>query len=459
MTGFVVLAASALAFYGAIGLGEIWPLVFLAPIPVLWFAYAQPSRTYSFGVAFGAYALGGLNFLEAYWDVLPPAALAVAIIGPAIIFATGVLFSSTVYRRLGPFAAALFFACYWTGTDYLVALGPDGAAASPAYSLAFAPFLVQIASLFGLWALTFLIGFSSAGFAAGAASRKIVPSATAMALLAAATIFGWVRLDRTQPTNAVDIVLLADDSHGAASFSQDEIKSRAVIGAYLAATAQGGATDYVLWPEKLATLAPAFRDEALAPIAAEAQSIRSTIIAGFDERGAARLNRAYVFQPGGERLVYDKRRLVPGLERGFAVGRDPMSISPGVGVAICKDMDFPAMIRNDARALELWLMLVPAWDFGRDARAHQRMAVLRGVENGFAVARSTREGILSLTDAYGRTVAETRSDVAGMRQVRARLPLGPGRTLYKTIGDSLPIGAIVAAALLAGLSLTKRRQR
>lgn len=459
MIGLAVLTTSALAFYGAIGLGEIWPLALLAPIPVLWFAYSRRRAAASFGVAFGAYALGGLNFLEAYAGVLPPQVLTIAIAGPALIFAAGVLLSAEVFHRLGPFAATLFFACYWTCTDYLVALGPDGSAASPAYSLAFAQFIAQSASLFGLWTLTFLIGFVAAGFAAGAASRRLFPIAAAFAMLAASLIFGYVRLDRANSVEGAEITLLADDSHGAASFSEDENKARAAIGAYLAATEQGRAADYVLWPEKIAVLTPGSRDAALASIAAAAQSGGKMVIAGFEERGAARINRAYAFRPTGERLAYDKRRLVPGLERGYSVGDGPLSVSPGVGVAICKDMDFPAMIRSDARALGLRLMLVPAWDFGRDARAHQRMAVLRGVENGFAVARSAKQGILSLTDAYGRTVAESRSDAAGMRRVSARLPLGPGRSLYRTVGDILPIGAIGLAILLAGWALFKSPNR
>ena len=38
--------------------------------------------------------------------------------------------------------------------------------------------------------------------------------------------------------------------------------------------------------------------------------------------------------------------------------------------------------------------------------------VVRSVENGFSMARSARQGNLTLTDGYGRIVAEASSDQA-----------------------------------------------
>jgi hypothetical protein len=52
-------------------------------------------------------------------------------------------------------------------------------------------------------------------------------------------------------------------------------------------------------------------------------------------------------------------------------------------------MDFPALSREYA-ADGANLMLVPAWDFNVDGWLHSRMAVLRAVENGFALARPNR---------------------------------------------------------------------
>jgi apolipoprotein N-acyltransferase len=86
--------------------------------------------------------------------------------------------------------------------------------------------------------------------------------------------------------------------------------------------------------------------------------------------------------------------MIPGFESHFALGTAPLIFEhEGVryGVAICKDMDFPALGREYAGVA---IMLVPAWDFVDDAWLHSRMSILRGVESGYAIARSARNGVL-----------------------------------------------------------------
>jgi len=69
-------------------------------------------------------------------------------------------------------------------------------------------------------------------------------------------------------------------------------------------------------------------------------------------------------------------------------------------------MDFPKLSREYASD-GADLMLVHAWDFNVDRWLHSRMAVLRAVENGSALARSARNGLLTLSDNRGRILAET----------------------------------------------------
>ena len=53
------------------------------------------------------------------------------------------------------------------------------------------------------------------------------------------------------------------------------------------------------------------------------------------------------------------------------------------------------------------MLLAPAWDFDNDGWLHSRMAVVRGVESGLALARIARGGLATVSDAYGRVIAET----------------------------------------------------
>jgi apolipoprotein N-acyltransferase len=206
-------------------------------------------------------------------------------------------------------------------------------------------------------------------------------------------------------------------------------------------------------PEKLAVIEPAWRYDTLATLQQVADSGKVTIVAGFDFRGDTRRNVAMVFRPNVAVYQYNKRRMVPGLESAFQPGFANGVYAPGLAVAVCKDMDFAGMMREDA-AKGVRLVLVPAWDFGADGWAHARMAIMRGVEGGYSIVRTARLGYLIASDAYGRVIAGAPSTKVGFVSVRADVPLGPGDTIYLRIGDVfawLCVGLTLALFILAVL--------
>jgi apolipoprotein N-acyltransferase len=81
------------------------------------------------------------------------------------------------------------------------------------------------------------------------------------------------------------------------------------------------------------------------------------------------------------------------------------------------------------------LMLVPAWDFGDDDWLHDRMAVMRGVESGFSIARAAKEGLLTVSDDRGRVLAEQKSSSAPFATLIANVPVRHDTTLYARLGD------------------------
>lgn len=460
MIALACIAVSALCFYLSFGIEALWPLQWIAPIPVLWFAFARAKAWQTLLVASGAYTLGGLYLVQAYASVFPPPLLMLALIAPALGFALAASAARLVLQRLGPAAAALAFASLWTAFDYVLALGPDGAALSPAYVQAAAPQLIQASSLFGLWIIAFLLGLVAAGIAASVATKRWRAGLMALAAFVANAGFGAWRLSTASDGNALSVGLIADDRSADAAFSDDADVALAALAPYEAETralAQTGAR-FVVWPEKLAALTPELTPTWLARTQALSNETGAVIIVGVDARGEQRRNRAYVFVPGSiEPFLYDKRHMVQGLEAAFSVGEAPLSFAPGLGVAICKDMDFPATLRADAAAGDIEIMFVPAWDFDADAWQHARMAVMRGVENGFAIARSAKQGLLTLTDAYGRQIARAQSTGADVVSVGAALPRGPGPTVYTRIGDVFAWAAILFGAALMVIALLRRQ--
>ena len=81
------------------------------------------------------------------------------------------------------------------------------------------------------------------------------------------------------------------------------------------------------------------------------------------------------------------------------------------------------------------LMLVPAWDFVTDGWLHGRMAILRGVESGFSIARAPRGGILTVSDDRGRVLAERDTGSAPFAMLVANVPVRNVRTFYVRAGD------------------------
>jgi len=112
---------------------------------------------------------------------------------------------------------------------------------------------------------------------------------------------------------------------------------------------------------------------------------------------------------------------------------DGASKAPTLGLAICKDMHIPSIGREYAG--RAGVLAVPAWDFGEDGWMGARMSVMRGIESGYALARSSRDGLLGAYDSAGRVIAEQAVAASGVSSLQARLPETPQPTLYGRFGD------------------------
>ena len=60
--------------------------------------------------------------------------------------------------------------------------------------------------------------------------------------------------------------------------------------------------------------------------------------------------------------------------------------------------------------------------FDADGWLHARMAMLRGVENGFSIARAPRHGILTVSDTRGHVLAERSTAVAPFSTILTKVP-------------------------------------
>lgn len=446
---------SGVGFYFSLMLGDQWWLAWLAPIPVLWLAYGDSKGWVAFAASLAAMVLGNLNAIPAYGAVMPTAVIGLILFGPSLAFAAATMLSRRVGRMLSPLAGVFAFAALWTTFDFLISFAHDGAIASPANSQVLMPLMIQSASVFGLFAITFLLGLFAAGIAMALATRRIAPAAIAVTLLAANVAFGAWRMNEPQGPS-VRVGLGVDDAHVNA---RTAAATDSLVSDYAAAArklAAQGAT-FIVFPEKIAVLKPAWRDEVLKTLQRTADETHATIVIGFHEDGSEMFNAAQVFVPGGAPQAYIKRHFVTGLEEGYTPGKGPFMLPDKTGVDICKDMDYPGMLRADSRMTHVTLLAAPAWDFDKDRIYHARPALMRGVEEGFALARSAKQGLLTLTDANGRMIAMKRSEDAGMVTVVGDLPRGSGVTFYQRIGDIFAWLCVALSLGLVGYTFVRRR--
>jgi apolipoprotein N-acyltransferase len=291
--------------------------------------------------------------------------------------------------------------------------------------------------------------------------QQRVGLAAMAAICVAVAVFSAVRLTGLATGPTVPVTMIATDRFEIIPKDWDAVWSAYRPSVERAAKSGG----LVVLPEKIALLDPAGAARAAAEIGQAARLTGATVVAGIElHDGAAYRNRALVAGPDGTVAWYDKQRLVPGWEARDTPGTAPLLLDAAgthLGVAICKDMHIPSIGREYAARTAI--MAVPAWDFGQDGWMGARMTMLRGVENGYAIARSARDGFVGAYDRIGRVVAE-RATSDGMVVTDATLPARGAETVYAKIGNLFgwtclaAIVALIAYAQISGVTTARPRK-
>lgn len=441
--GVMAIAASAALFWFGTGLDPRWPLLWFAPLPVLLFAL-RGSGWSAGAVAFLGMLLGSLN-LWSYMHLMgtPFWVWLLVFSVAALVFSLGVVLFRALALRGHLWTSLISLPAVWVSYEFIRNLTtPHATAADFAYSqLKFLPFL-QLASVAGPWGMGFMLMLVPSALALGIGRRSVAPEraraivGATLALLLAVLAFGTVRLLHAGRKDNVTVGLVAADG--------DVAKRGAPTNQLFEQYAQrirdlaGKGARVVVLPEKLGVISNAEVGQADAIFQPLADQTGSGIVVG-DVRvvpGAA-YNEARTYSPGASLLTYDKHHMLPPFESDLTVGTTLTMLPKAAqrwGVAICKDMDFTPLSRDYGR-LGAGLMLVPAWDFNVDRAWHGHMAVMRGVEDGFSVVRAAKNGYLTVSDAQGRILAETRSDSAPFATLLAEVPATHTATLYLLLGD------------------------
>lgn len=438
--------------------GDYWFLLWIAPIPVLLICL-RTSGKHAFFISFIAFLIGRLSWLPYLLAVVPgPLAIAFTLLLPLVFALVNIQTRKAILKT--PHWIAIFaFPALWTSFEYLMLVfSPDGTAGSIAYSQSNVLPIIQLASVIGLPGITFLVTLIPSALTVGWYYRQqkqiLLPTTIITSgILCVVLIFGFVRINHDPSGEQLNVALVSMEEalheetdkpdHGV-QVHLTELYVQEVI-----RIAKAGTAEVVVLPEKALILDATLDTVIINKLVKTAAANRIAIVIGLTRlKDGYKENISLVISEEGKIIAdYNKVNLFEGeVIYGFKPGNEPVTFDLNnvrSGVAICKDLDFANYIRKYNRD-EIKVLYVPAWDFVQDDWLHSRMAILRGVENGYSIVRVARQGRLTVSDYRGKLLHEASSAQGERVTLTGTAPLHNEKTWYGKTGDWFAILNLIA---------------
>jgi apolipoprotein N-acyltransferase len=422
----------------------------------------------------------------AWWNNMPVMTTPVRIIFGCIfglLYTIPFLLDRILVGRFSGFAATLVFPFASAAFEFLTIWpNPMGTWGSLAYSQFSSVHLTQIASITGMWGVTFLVAWFAStvnwiweesadwprirrGVAIYAGVMLVVLGYGVIRLThfmpepGTVRIHGIVETDYTRTTWETELFPLSQSDPEAFRAQMAPVYER-----YLEATlreAQAGA-QIVVWPE---VAAEGFKED-LHAVVARAQDIARQegiyLSIGLNVIGPGSYsegeNRLVLIDPRGEILVdYLKYGCmafnmysvqVPTIETPYGT----------LGAVLCCDLDYPYVIRQASRK-GVEILLVPSYEpTTAQITAHSRMASFRAIENGVSIFRPTSQGISLAIDPYGRTLASMDATRVSERVFVVQVPNHRVTTVYSVVGELFGWLALAGFVFIAGWAIVRGRK-
>jgi len=421
-----------------------------------------------------------------WWYVMPTMPTPIKFIFGAVIgflYSIPLLLDRLLVRRFQGFAATLVFPFAMTAFEFLTIWpNPMTTYGSLAYSQFGNVYLTQVASITGLWGVTFLVAwFASMAnwiWEQGVAWERIWRGLAIYAgVMLVITLYGVVRLtyflpqpgtvrmhgiietDYTRYDWDTQIYPLSQTDPQAFRLMMLPIYER-----YLQATvrqAQAGA-QIVAWPE---VAVEGFKDD-LDGVLAQAQDIARQagiyLAMGLNvigpDSGPEGENKLVIIDPNGE-VVVDQIKYGCGSTRlyGFDVQAVDTPYGRLAGV-LCCDLDYPYVIRQVSQK-GVDILLDPSFEPTlENLVAHSQMAPFRAIENGVSIFRPTAQGISLAIDPYGRIMGSMDARRVDERVFVVQVPNQPVFTVYSVVGELFGWLTVVGFVTIVILAILQGRK-
>jgi apolipoprotein N-acyltransferase len=490
---FAAAAASGLLIAACFLRFELYPLAWVAFVPLLW--AIRPTATAREAARVGFIAGLATNLPAFYWLVYTihvfggfgyPLALFFYIMLTLYAAVEFVVFA-VVFRRTGFGPLGLAAPVLWVALEFLF---PNLFPWRMANSQFHAPVLMQIGDVTGPFGLSFVMVWISAALAMLLeAPRRFAPLAAAGTATVAVLLYGAVRLpmiDRAMAAApAVRVGLVQGDvgikEKGDVRYFDINLQKYQQLSEGLQKN-----VDLIVWPETVSQHWIEVSTKRLEGEENPFDDLHTYLIFGglaFRVRGHGQpdeYNSAFLIGPGGVVLDrYDKHVLMPfgeyiplgsyfpvlyslspetgGLTAGTGVAVFDVPGKVRIGQLICYEDLLASMSRRaTAAGAEVLLnILNDAW-YGNTAAPyqHQALALWRAIENRRYLLRGSNSGVTSIIDAAGRLVAEGRLfDAEVVSGTVRRLQV---KTFYTRFGDVFAWTVVAAALVLLWRGLSSR---
>jgi apolipoprotein N-acyltransferase len=464
----------------------VWPLVWLAPIPLLWLVRtSRPGRAALCGFVFGLAYFGALLYWILLFGELGWAAL---VLTSGVFLAAFGALAPAVWRRGHPILGTFGLAALWTIVEWIRSMIPVGGFTwgQLGVTQVDAPGL-PLASIGGVWGLSFAVLLSSGllllalerwGSGRRIATAWLLVGATGVALVPAAIPLPEPD-GRTVDVAAIQVdVASVQDLVGA-----DEDIAVAQLNIDRHRRLADDPPDLVVWGEGALDPGVTGDPAVMAQVEQAIAAVGAPTIAGAvidDPDGTEHTSTLAFDGTGGEVDRYDKVKLVPfgeyvpfrrelswisatdqvPVDRTPGTDVRPLSIPglPVIGTPICYENSFPVIDREMvADGAGFLVVVINNASYGHTAASeqHLQMSRLRAVENGRWVVHAAVSGISAFIEPDGRVVASR--GLFEPSTMRARIRASDRETPYTRFGDWVPWGSLVLVLGLFALPRGRRR--
>lgn len=374
----------------------------------------------------------------------------------------GLLFyiDKILYSKFNGFTATLIFPLLYTSFDFLLNLfNPFGTLGILGYSqydfLAFS----QLASVTGMWGLTFMITWFGSvinWLLNNYDNKKIAFKGIGIyfSILIAILIYGSFRLSLSTNSSTVAIAGIHCHDKRVEGERMNELLEKGDTAAFRKTSdtiisnliketidQSNSGSKIIVWSEISSKILKQNEDSLIAVFKRLARSqhiyllaVPYTIASNSTDKSE---NKALLFSPAGELILTHYKyggNFMEGTVQGDKKIKSVTTEYGNLSAIICWDGDFPSIVKQ-VGALQTDILFVPASDWRQIDPAHSIVTIFRGIENGCSVVRQTRNGLSVMTDPAGKVIAQTDHFNTKSWVTLGQVPNRKWFSLYPIIGD------------------------